>query len=87
MEENLDRPLEAGELSRVASGLARVATFVPDARWNDGAQGWATLAEAGVKAAKSGDRALIDATCKACHKAWRRNYKADFRRRALPSSD
>jgi hypothetical protein len=84
MERNLQRPLDAGDTAKVASGLAHVAKLVPDPGWNAGPQGWFTLTRTAEQAAQRGDVALLQRACKACHKAWRRQYRADFRHRALP---
>jgi hypothetical protein len=84
MDENLQAALDAGDLAKLARGLAHVPKLVPDSSWNAGPQGWSTIAEAGAAAAKSGDGDAAKQSCKSCHKAWRSKYKASFRPRALP---
>jgi hypothetical protein len=84
MEQNLQRPLEDGDLATVAEGLARVPKFVPDPAWNAGPQGWSALAKATLDAAKGGDGKATGAACKTCHKAWRSKYKQSFRQRPIP---
>jgi hypothetical protein len=84
MEDNLQGALEAGDLTKLAQGLARVPKLVPDASWNAGATGWSTIAETGAAAAKNGYEAAARQSCKTCHKAWRSKYKASFRTRPLP---
>lgn len=84
MTHHLQDPLDAGQLAAVASALARVPAFVPDPAWNAGATGWKPLAEAGAAAARAGDDAALRQSCKGCHKAFRRDYKAKFRTRSVP---
>jgi outer membrane biosynthesis protein TonB len=83
MEHNLQQPLDAGDLARVAAGLTRVVHFAPDASWNAGAAGWDKIATDAAAAAKAGDAARVKQACKTCHKAWRAKYKASFRQRAV----
>jgi hypothetical protein len=83
MEHNLQQPLDAGDLTRVATGLDRLLRFAPDPSWNAGAAGWGTIATDAVAAAKAGDVARVKQACKTCHKAWRAKYKASFRQRAV----
>ena len=84
MDHNLQQALDAHDLAKLASGLARVPAFVPDPSWNAGADGWSALAEAGASAAKAGDLASTQKACKSCHRTWRNKYKASFRLRPLP---
>jgi hypothetical protein len=83
MEDHLQSALDKKDAPALAKGLTRAASFVPDPSWNIGAQGWGALANAGADAAKSGDIAATQATCKSCHKAWRSKYKSMFRTRAI----
>lgn len=83
MEDHLQSVLDKKDAPALAKGLTRAASFVPDPSWNTGAQGWGALANAGADAAKSGDIAATQATCKSCHKAWRSKYKQMFRTRAI----
>ena len=59
---------------------------MPDPRWNDGADGWSKTANDGAAKAKAGDFAAVQATCKSCHKTWRKKYRDEFRPRALPEA-
>jgi hypothetical protein len=79
MDKNLQAPLDGGDLAKVAAGLEKAAGMVPDPKWNDGATGWAKIAKEGAAAAKAGDTAGAKASCKSCHKAWRNQYKKEFR--------
>jgi hypothetical protein len=84
MEHNLQQPLDAADLVRVALGLKQVPKLVPDAGWNAVAQGWGTIAEAGAASAQAGDMAAVKQACKTCHKTWRNKYKASYRLRPVP---
>ena len=66
--------------------LAKVVEFVPDAKWNEGAQGWSKIATEGSAKAKAGDFKAVQATCKSCHSAWRKKYRTEFRPRPLPAA-
>jgi hypothetical protein len=85
MEDHLQRAVEAEDLPALARGLTRAAAFAPDASWNTGEQGWSTIAKAGATAATAGDLAAAKQTCKTCHKAWRKKYKDQHRKRAVPN--
>lgn len=84
MESNLQAAVEAGDLARLATGLEKAATFAPDPTWNQGETSWEKIAKEGAAKAKAGDLAGARASCKSCHTAWRKKYKAQFRDRALP---
>lgn len=84
MEKNLQSAVDAEDVAKLARGLKQVGALVPDPSWNAGDNGWATIAKTGAAAAEAGDFAGARASCKACHGAWRRKYKADYRLRALP---
>jgi cytochrome c556 len=83
MEKEVQTPMDAGDLKKVAEALEKVAAFVPDPKWNEGDQGWAKLAKDGVAAAKAGDVKPTGATCKSCHKAYRKLYKEKFRSKKI----
>ena len=83
MERSVQTPMDAGDLAAVAKGLLRAAKLVPDATWNTGPSGWATIAQAGSDAAAAGDVAAAKQSCKSCHKAFRNKYKAEFRTKPL----
>jgi cytochrome c556 len=84
MEDHVQAALEKKDLKAVGEALEKVPALVPDAKWNEGDNGWSKLAKAGADAAKAGDMAGVKASCKSCHKAWRENYRKQFRLRALP---
>jgi cytochrome c556 len=84
MEKNVGDPMDAKDLAKVAASLEKVATFAPNPKWNEGETGWAKIAKAGAAAAKAGDAAATGAACKSCHKAWRNQYKKEFRMRPVP---
>lgn len=83
MEKNLDDPMSAGDLAKVAAGLEKAAGFAPNPKWNDGDNGWAKIAKAGAEAAKAGKTDDVKAACKSCHKAWRKQYKQEFRTKPI----
>lgn len=79
MEKNMQDPLDKKDLKTVAASLEKAAKFVPDPKWNDGPNGWTKIATDGAAAAKAGNAEGTQAACKACHKAWRSEYKKQFR--------
>lgn len=83
MEKHLQQPFDDDQFAKLAPALERLAKMAPEPSWNTGATGWATIAQAGATAARSGDRDAVQQTCKGCHKAWRSKYKAGFRTRAI----
>jgi hypothetical protein len=83
MERNVQKPLDDGDFARLAQALSRVPRFAPDPSWNDGEQGWSKLAEAAAAAAKARDGDAVEQSCKACHRAWRKKYKQEFRLRPI----
>ena len=83
MEKNLQDPLDKNDLAKVATSLEKVAGFVPDPKWNEGDKGWAKLAKAAAEAAKAGKADDVKAACKTCHKAWRNQYKKEFRMKPI----
>ena len=83
MEKELQGPMDAGDLKKVGAALEKLGGYAPDPKWNEGDNGWSKLAKAGVDAAKAGDAKAVGATCKSCHKAWRKEYKEKHRSKAL----
>lgn len=83
MEKNVDAPMSAKDLAKVAAALEKVATMSPDPKWNEGANSWSKIAKDGAAAAKAGDAAAAGASCKSCHKAWRKEYKEKHRTRPV----
>jgi hypothetical protein len=85
MEDEVDKPLESGDLEQVAAALTKVAIMAPDPAWNaGGAKGFRGMAEASAAAARANDVPALQQGCKTCHKAFRRKYKDEFRSRPLP---
>lgn len=84
METNLQAAVEAGDLAKLATGLEKAAAFAPDPSWNQGETSWEKIAKDGAAKAKAGDLAGAKASCKGCHTAWRKKYKAQFAQRPLP---
>ena len=79
MDKELQGPMDAGDLKKVAAGFEKLAGLAPDPKWNDGATGWKKIATDGATAAKAGDAKAAGAACKSCHKTWRKEYKEKFR--------
>ncbi|MDD9945843.1 MAG: hypothetical protein OXU20_32665 [Myxococcales bacterium] len=84
MEKEVQGPFEAKDYKKLAAALEKAAKFAPDPAWNKGATSWEKLAKESAKAASGGDLKTIKKTCKACHKAWRKKYKASHRMRKVP---
>jgi hypothetical protein len=84
MEKNMQDPFDKKDLKKLAESLEKAAALVPDPKWNEGDKGWAKLAKDGAAAAKAGNFAGAQQACKACHKAWRNEYKKQFRMRPVP---
>lgn len=83
MERNLQKPLDDGDLARVAKSLARVPKLVPEPSWNEGEQGWSKIADGAAAAAKAKDADAVEQGCKTCHRTWRKKYKQSFRLRPV----
>lgn len=85
MESTMQAAVEAGDLPKLATALEKAATFAPDPSWNQGDSSWERIAKEGAAKAKAGDLEGAKASCKSCHRAWRKKYKAEFGSRALPN--
>lgn len=83
MEKELQAALDAGDLKKVAAGLEKAAGYAPDPKWNEGDNSWSKIAKDGAAAAKAGDAKAAGASCKSCHKAWRKEYKEKHRSKPL----
>lgn len=86
MEKNMQAALDANDLAKLATLLDQAAAFAPDPKWHEGDKGWEKIAKDGAAKATAGDLKAVQATCKSCHSAWRKQYKAQHRPRALPKS-
>src|SRR5688572_6791014 len=64
MEKNMQDPFDAKDLKKVAESLEKAAEFAPVPKWNEGENGWSKLAKDGAAAAKAGDFAKVQQTCK-----------------------
>jgi hypothetical protein len=84
MSKNLQDPLDANDVAAVGKNVQRVAAFVPDPSWNTGNNSWSSLVQGVATAAESGDADSTREACKNCHRAWRKRYKDEFRKRPLP---
>jgi len=79
MEENVQGPFEKKDFKKLEAAFAKVATMSPDPKWNEGDKGWAKISEKAAAAAKAGDFKALRATCKSCHKTWRKQYRKQHR--------
>lgn len=84
MEQHMQPPFEKEDLKALAAALEKAAKFAPDPKWNEGPNSWAKIANDAAAAAKAGDFKAARASCKSCHKAWRKQYRDQFRTKALP---
>jgi hypothetical protein len=84
MEENTLRASEDGDLPALAAALHKIEFLAPDEAWNTGEDGWAQTARRGATAAEAGELRGARASCKACHRRWRKQYRAEHRRRPVP---
>ena len=80
MRANVAAPLAANNSAALAAGLERAAGLSPDPSFSS----WSSIASQGAAAAKKGDIAGARASCKACHDAWREQYKKKYRTRPIP---
>jgi len=69
----------------IEESFTKVAGWAPDPAYEQGEHGWRATAEAGAAAIKAGNKAAAQATCKACHTAWQKRYRAEFRPRPIPT--
>lgn len=83
MDKNLQAPMEAGKFDVVATNLKKVAKMAPDAAWEKGDKPWGKFIKEGVAAANAGDVKALKKSCKGCHKAFRKNYKKQFRTKPI----
>ena len=69
----------------IEESFTKIRTWAPDPSYDEGPNGWRATAESGAQAIKAGTKAGAQAACKACHTAWQKRYRADFRQRPLPT--
>jgi len=84
MEKNVQAAVEDGNTRALSKALKRAAEFAPDPSWNAGPHAWRTISLAGAEKAAAGDMPGARASCKGCHQAWRKQYKAQYRARPVP---
>ena len=84
MEAHMLKAVEAHDVPGLAQALEQSAALVPDPAWNQGDNGWATIANDGATKARAGDFAGARASCKRCHTAWQDRYRQEHRMRAVP---
>jgi cytochrome c556 len=84
MENEMQPAYDKEDLRALEALLTKVVAFAPDPKWNEGAQGWSKIASEAAAKAKAGDFKAVQTSCKSCHTAWRKKYRAEHRPRALP---
>ncbi|MFP6684475.1 MAG: hypothetical protein VB934_07175 [Polyangiaceae bacterium] len=72
MKKVMQKAVGSGDAKKVAKALRKIASK-PVAGYGK----WKALAEAGAKAAESGDLKAAKKSCKACHKAYQKKYRKD----------
>lgn len=85
MEAHMLKATEDRNLPALAQALEQSAAMVPDPAWNQGENGWATIANDGATKARANDFAGARASCKRCHTAWQDRYRAEHRTRPVPT--
>ena len=83
MEKNLESAMDTEDFGKLTANLRKAATLTPDASWNTDDPAWNTIAKEGADAAANKDMAGVRASCKACHRAFRKRYKTEFRTKPL----
>jgi hypothetical protein len=78
MKATLQPFLLANDGTRLAEGFERLAAAAPA-----GYDGWATMAQSGADAAKSGDMARAKQSCADCHGRHRARFRGELRQRKL----
>jgi len=84
MDRHMQTALDREDLPALAKALRTAAKMAPDPAWNIGDRGWASMAKAAAAAADGGDLVTARKSCKGCHRAWRKKYKAQHRKRRVP---
>ena len=84
MEANMQAAYDKEDLKALEKHLEKAATFAPDPSWNKGDNAWEKIAKDAAAKAKAGDFKAVQASCKSCHKTWRKKYRDEFRSKALP---
>jgi hypothetical protein len=84
MEKHMEPAMEKRDLKALGEALKQSAKFAPDSSWNDGDNSWKKIAEDGAAAAAAGDFKEARKSCKSCHKAWRKEYRAKHKQSPLP---
>jgi cytochrome c2 len=83
MANHVSTALKKKDLAGVRRALQIAADCAPDQRWNEGANGWASIAKAGAAAAEAGNVSAVRKACKSCHEAYRDDYKKQYRERPI----
>lgn len=84
MEENTKAAVENRDLKALAAALHKMEFMSPTEEWNEGENGWAKIARRGAVAAEKGNFKEARASCKSCHKAYKEDFQATYRKRLMP---
>jgi len=81
MKKEIAKPKAAANNEALAANLSKIPAFAPKS-WADD---WKKISDAGAKAAQSGDKEGINASCKSCHDKYRKEYQEKYRKDPLPT--
>jgi hypothetical protein len=84
MNANMQAAYDKEDLKALEKHLNTAAGYAPDPSWNKGDNGWEKIAKGAAAKAKAGDFKGVRTSCKTCHKAWRKKYRAEHRSKKLP---
>lgn len=70
MKKKMQRAMGSGKMDKVAKALSVIASK-PPAGYSD----WKKISEAGVAAAKAGDKKGVKKSCNNCHKLYQKKYR------------
>lgn len=85
MDKNTVPAMENQDLAAIARALHQIEFMAPEPTWNDGDKGWAQIARKGAVEAEAGNFKGVKASCKSCHKAWRDQFRTQYRLNPVPN--
>jgi len=85
MKTKMGPTLQRGDLAALAAVLDLVAANPPDPSYEASEPRWSKISQDGAAAARANDTAGARASCKACHTAHQKRFRAEIRRWALPA--
>lgn len=78
MKKNTKATMAAGDLPGAAKTLEATAKLAPPGYLN-----WSSIAKDGAKAARAGDLDGTKASCRSCHRQYKKRYKTELRARPI----